>query len=593
LKWLNQTLGMNKMPWPYLPLINNLLAIFTLLYDVGFEQHGVQILIIEYLYLIYLLVIVISIPLRYLFAVPKRQRIKLFVTDLFLWSFITLVLLSRIFNVFTDQVLINTLELKIWLLPVFLLSLIREFSRFDNWFKNKKFNPALLFAGSFASLILVGTLLLMMPKATHSSINLTNALFTSTSAVCVTGLVVVDTGTYFTLFGQSIIMALIQLGGIGIMTFTSFFIFFFKGGTSYQSLILMGNLANERKVAKVFNTLLKILIFTVSIEAIGLVFIYLSLKGSHEMIPGGKLFFSVFHAISAFCNAGFSTLPQSFFDINFRFNYSLHIVISLLFITGGLGFPVIINFYFYLKYLLIKNVLRLRKNRKPLYFPRVINLNTRLVVLTTFLLIALGTIAFMVLEYGNTLSEHNGFGKIVTAFFGAVTPRTAGFNTVDTGNLRLPTMVMIIILMWIGASPASTGGGIKTSSFALALLNAISLVKGRNRTELFKREIPALSINRAFSFIFLSLIVIGTAIFFLLLTDHEKVFTDIFFEVFSAFSTVGLSRGITADLSVVGKFIIIFTMFTGRVGTLTLLVAFFRKPISTLYQYPSEEILIN
>ncbi len=584
---------MRKTWLTFFPLINGSLAVLTLLFDVGFEQGGRLVYILDHLYLLFLLVIVLSIPLKYILITPENQKFRVWVIDTILWAFYVLIFICRIFIVFKDQALLHPLELKIWLVPVFAINLIRELSRFTFWSKNKKINPALLFVGSFFALIMAGTLLLMMPRATHSGIGLTDALFTSTSAVCVTGLIVVDTGTYFTRFGLIIIMILIQLGGLGIMTFTSFFVFFFKGGASYQGIILIGNLTSERKIARVFNTLLKILIFTLSFEAAGMVLIYFSLNGSAALYPGDRLFFSVFHAISAFCNAGFSTLSQSFFDIDFRFNYTLQLVIALLFITGGLGFPVIINIYSYLKHLIIHKVRKPGRKRKPVYLPHIISLNTRIVVLTTLFLTGVGTVAFLLLEYNHTLSEHYGIGKLVTAFFSAVTPRTAGFNTVNTGNLQLPALVMVIILMWIGASPGSTGGGIKTSTFALSLLNAHSLIRGRNRVEFFRREIPGSSLNRASAFVMLSLIVIGLAVFVLLLSDPEKAFSDIVFEVFSAFSTVGLSRGITADLSVPGKYMIIVTMFTGRVGTLTLLVVFFRKIKSMQYRYPSEEILIN
>ncbi|MGC9342736.1 MAG: potassium transporter TrkG, partial [Bacteroidales bacterium] len=189
--------------------------------------------------------------------------------------------------------------------------------------------------------------------------------------------------------------------------------------------------------------------------------------------------------------------------------------------------------------------------------------------------------------------EHQGLGKLITAFFSAATPRTAGFNTVDTASIQIPTLMFIIFLMWIGASPASTGGGIKTSTIALAVLNTISLSRGREKVELNKRQIHENSILRAFAIMFLSLIIIGIVVLLLFITEPNKNATDIIFEVFSAFSTVGLSRGITGDLSETGKIIIIFTMFTGRVGALTLLVSFIRKSYGKFIQFPTEGILIN
>jgi Trk-type K+ transport system membrane component len=311
------------------------------------------------------------------------------------------------------------------------------------------------------------------------------------------------------------------------------------------------------------------------------------------MPESNNVFFAVFHSISAFCNAGFSTLSNSFYDIGYRFNYSLHFVIAMLFIVGGLGFPVIINLYSWAKHYFVNRLLRLNKRREVLYKAHVISLNTKLVLYTTIVLLITGTLFFLVLENNNTLAEHHGIGKLITAFFGAATPRTAGFNTIDTSLIGLPTLMFIVFLMWIGASPASTGGGIKTSTFTLALLNAFSLAKGKKRMEINKREIPEISINRSFAFVFLSLIFIGSMTFLLLIIEPEKIATDIIFEVVSAFSTVGLSRGITGDLSSVGKFLIVLTMFIGRIGALTFLTSLIKQTKEKLNQYPTENILIN
>jgi potassium uptake TrkH family protein len=577
----------------FCPGVIGILAILTLLYDVGFEQSEFMDSLISTFYLFFLLFIVIGIPIRYILSFPKKQRLVIWITDLLFWGVCLLVIINRIVYSVSEAVLIPGMVLKIWLVPLFIINLIREVSRVDRLFKNRKINPALLFAGSFFLLCLTGSLLLMMPKANHAGISFTDAFFTSTSAVCVTGLVVVDTGSHFTPFGQVLILILIQLGGIGIMTFTSVFVFFFKGGTSFQNLIIMGDLASENKFANVFNTLLKIVVFTLLIEAAGAVLIYFNLTDPGLSVPGGRLFFSVFHSISAFCNAGFSNLSQSLSDIHFRFNYPLHLVIALLIILGGLGFPVAINIYSYLKNW-IKQWMPKTKAKQLIYSPaRIISLNTRIVAVTSLVLVLAGTLSFYLLEFNNTLSEHQGIGKLVTAFFGAVTPRTAGFNSVDTGNLHLPTIALVIVLMWIGASPASTGGGIKTSTIALAVLNVMSIVRGRSRINFYRREISSLSVNRAFAIIVLSLLVIGSSAFLLTLTEPGKAFSDLIFEVVSAFSTVGLSTGITADLTPAGKYVIILTMFVGRVGTLTLLVAFFRNPRTSLFKFPSEGVLIN
>ncbi len=580
---------MRKYFLKYAALLFSILAILTMLFDIGFNQEAEILKYLNYSYFVYLLGIILFIPIKYIVDFKSFQKLRIWIIELILWCFYNYLLISIPFSELSNA----SANYKILLFIAFIISSIREVSGLKfNW-RYKHANPAAIFILSFALLIGSGTILLMLPRATHSGIRFVDALFTSTSAVCVTGLIVVDTGSYFTLFGQTIIMVLIQLGGIGIMTFTSFFAYFFMGGSSYQNLILLGNLTNENKVSEVIGTLKKILFFTFLVELTGFVLIYINITSQTELIQTGSLFFSAFHAVSAFCNAGFSTLSDSFYDINYRFNYFLHLTISLLFIIGGLGFPVIINLYTWLKSWFINRLLSLNKRREVIHEAHVFSLNSKLVLYTTLILLVAGTLIFYALEYNNTLAEHRGFGKIVAAFFSAATPRTAGFNTVNTSALHIPTIMFILLLMWIGASPASTGGGIKTSTFALAILNVISLLRGKDKVELNRRKIPETSIRRSFAFMFLALFIIGLVIFLLFQTEPEKNTTDLIFEVFSAFSTVGLSRGITEDLSVTGKYIITLTMFIGRVGALTLLSSFIKKSTGKLFQYPTEGILIN
>ena len=474
-----------------------------------------------------------------------------------------------------------------------LVYFIRELATINFRFNKAYLNPAQLFISSFLGIILVGTGLLMLPKATHEGIGLLNALFTSTSAVCVTGLIVVDTGSYFTTFGQSILLLLMQLGGLGIMTFASYFSYFFRGQTSFENQLLLKDTTNSERIGEVFGVLKKILSITFLTELLGAIFIYFSLSENELSQISDRIFFSVFHAISGFCNAGFSTLENSLYEPIFRFNYPLHLVIAVLFILGGIGFPIVLNIYKYLKYTFSNLLLKLNNKRPLPYSPWVINLNTRIVIVTTIILLSVGTLGFYILEYNNTLAEHNWFGKIVTAFFGAATPRTAGFNTVDMQALNVSTLMLIFMLMWIGASPASTGGGIKTSTIAIAALNFVSLGKGKDRIEVYKREVSSNSIRRAFAIISLSLMVISIAIFLMTIFEKDIAIIDIAFEAFSAYSTVGLSTGITSSLSSSSKIVLIFTMFIGRVSMLTLLIAMLRKAKHLNYRVPTDEILIN
>lgn len=474
------------------------------------------------------------------------------------------------------------------------LCFIRDFSSLNINFKRTFINPAQLFILSFLSIILFGTALLMMPNATVNGIRPLDALFTATSAVCVTGLIVLDTAKDFTLFGKIIIISLIQIGGLGIMTFASYFSYFFRGGASYENQLSLGEMTSSDKLGEVFNTLKRIIIITVIIEALGAVFIYSTLDLS---LLGGSvnkgIFFSIFHAISAFCNAGFSTLSGNLYEPGYQFNYGLHFTVASLFIFGGLGFPIVYNVYRYLKRVIRNTFISTFTKEKFQHTPWVINLNSRIILGTTFILLLFGTVTIYLFEYDGALKGHSTFGAWVEAFFISANNRTAGFNTVDVATISAPTVMICMFLMWIGASPASTGGGIKTSTFAIAALNIFSLAKGKQRTEIFRREIGEHSIRRAFAIIALSLIVVGFGIFLLVIVEPEKDLMSLAFEAFSAYSTVGLSLNITHTLSPAGKAIIIAIMFIGRVSMFSILIAVMKREKYYNYRYPKEEILIN
>ncbi|QYA25647.1 ATPase [Gramella sp. MT6] len=570
----------------------SLITILVALYDLGFRHMQREEEQLNHFYFGALIIGVVAILLRYfLFRVHFRLKVRIFDTVLgALFGFLIIIKIDGVLESFPFLEFMNKM---VYLYLAALIYFIREFSTVEFNFKNQYLNPAQLFITSFLLIILAGTALLMLPKATHEGISLLDALFTSTSAVCVTGLIVVDTGSYFTLFGQTIILLLMQIGGLGIMTFASYFSYFFRGQTSYQNQLMLKDATNSEKIGEVFSVLKKILFITFIVEFLGAFFIYFSLDKSEISQIGDRLFFSIFHAVSGFCNAGFSTLQNSLYEPEFRFNYTLHIIIALLFILGGIGFPIVLNIYKYIKYAITNLFLKIRNNRPLPYSPWVINLNTRIVIFTTFVLLSVGTVGFYAFEYNNTLSEHGWFGKIVTAFFSAATPRTAGFNSIDISALNFSTLMMMFLLMWIGASPASTGGGIKTSTIAVATLNFFSLARGKDRIEVYRREISHASIRRAFAIISLSLMVIGISIFLIATFDQDKSLLNIAFESFSAYSTVGLSTGITADLSSYSKVVIIFTMFIGRVSMLTLLIAMLRRVKHLNYRYPTDEILIN
>lgn len=573
-----------------------LAGFLVVLFHIGFPHRPSELLIIRNLFNLFLWTIIISNLAGLTLKRWRNRGPKLKIAGIVIIPVLLLILDARMGYSgieWLSQGLYIFLNRNVAVYIVFIFALIVEVSTSSLQLSNRNTNPALLFVFSFLFIIVFGTGLLMLPNATYSGIGFTDAFFTSTSAVCVTGLLVVDTATYFTPLGRFFIIVLVQIGGLGIMTFTSFFGYFFKGGAPFGNEFLLKDLINEDKLGEIFNTLLKIITLTLSIEIIGAVLIYYSLDVSLFTGNLSVIGFSVFHAISAFCNAGFSTLSAGLYQPGFRYNYSLHYVIGSLIILGGLGFPIVFNYYRLLRHFLKNKYRQLASGCAYVHTPKIINVNTRLAMITTMILLIAGFVFFMFSEYDNSLRGLSVSGKVAGAFFGSVTSRTAGFNTVDMSLLAPSSVLIYILLMWIGASPASTGGGIKTSTFAVAMLNFISLAKGKGKVEIFGREIANESVRRAFAVIFLSFLVIGMAVLMLVITDGHFDFTKIIFEVVSAFGTVGLSLGITAQLSLPGKWILIVTMFLGRVGTLTIMVGILRKLRSFNYHFPSESIMIN
>lgn len=451
------------------------------------------------------------------------------------------------------------------------------------------YNPAIVFVGSFFTIILLGSFLLMLPNATTKGIAFTDALFTATSAVCVTGLVVLDTANDFTQIGQTIILVLFQLGGLGILTFTSFFSYFFRGSSSFKEGLNIKDFIAQENIKDVLKIALNVVVFTLFVEMIGAGLIYSTIQHLDEIED--KIFFSVFHSISAFCNAGFSTMSSGLSEEFLKFNYTMQWVVMVLIVLGGLGFNIISNYYTYLKTLALEFFDKTRIHKQI----HITTLNTRIVLYTTLALIVGGFLFLAISEYQNTLLLHDTwFGKVTTSFFNAITPRTAGFNTMDFSQYTVPSLLFIIFLMWIGASPGSTGGGIKTSTFALATLNIIATARGKSRIQLQGRRISSESTARAFAILCISLIVIGFAILALLIFEPKGTdLLSVVFECFSAYSTVGLSLNLTPTLTEPSKVVLIFTMFIGRIGLLNLLFGMLRELNHQFYEYPKENILIN
>ncbi len=446
-------------------------------------------------------------------------------------------------------------------------------------------NPQRMILLSFALVIFVGTALLMHPDATNSrgSLHFIDAFFTATSATCVTGLVVVETSSAFTTFGQMVILCLIQLGGLGIMTFSTFFMFLLVGRLSIAGRDILVDTFSQNPMMELIRLLRTVFIFTIVLEVAG--WLLLSARFYQDFPVREALYQGAFHSISAFCNAGFFLLENGYY--NYATNGYFNLVNILLIISGGLGFIVILD---------IRS--QLGKERKH-FFSRL-SLHSKITLTATLSLVVVGALAFYLFEFNGSLGDHSVFGKIWIAIFQSVTTRTAGFNTIPIEALSLPTLFIIIILMVIGASPGSCGGGIKTTTFVLFLQNLLKQFSDNKDINVFARRIPDVTLARATAIVFFAIFTIGFFVFVLLTTEiyfqgHKNQdigLMDILFEVVSAFGTVGLSTGITASLSPVGKILITILMYVGRLGPITLVFALKSGEVSRI-RYMKEDILVG
>ena len=457
-----------------------------------------------------------------------------------------------------------------------------------------KLSPSWIMVGSFLTMIFAGTGLLLLPRATINGISFFDALFTATSAVCVTGLTTIDIASTFTTAGHGIILFLIQLGGIGIMTFTSFFGLMFAGRHPSQNKMLIKDLIDpDNSVSQIFTTLRNIIFITIAIELLGALFIYEAM-GNYTLYGA---FEAIFHSVSAFCNAGFSTLDSGLFHPDFRNNYLLLNSLSWLIILGGIGFPILFNLWQWIKNKLQRIIYKLQKRSQSSTLNSqlsTLNSNTVIALIMTIILVVGGTIIFFITEYNSILSgDTSFFGKLSTSFFLATVPRTAGFSSFSMGSLTNISVVIMILYMWIGGSPMSTAGGIKTTTFAIALLNVINTLRGRDHIEIRRRTIAKQSINRAFIIIFSSLIVVAFGTIVLSIFEPQLPTQYAIFEVVSAFTTVGLSLNLTANLTFISKITILIIMFIGRLGTITILSCFITNRGTQFYQYPTEHIPIS
>ncbi|WP_339291462.1 TrkH family potassium uptake protein [Paenibacillus sp. FSL E2-0201] len=427
----------------------------------------------------------------------------------------------------------------------------------------------------FASIILIGALLLMLPISSTSknAVSFIDALFTATSATCVTGLVVLDTGTTFTIFGKTVIMVLIQVGGLGFMTMATLFAMMMKRKISLRDRLILQEAMNQGSMEGIVRLIRRVLIYSLVIE--GCAAVLLSIRWAFDMPLGKAIYFGIFHAVSMFNNAGFDIFGDFRSLTDYVYDPLVNIVVMFLIVSGGIGFIV------------MSDLVEFRVKRK-------LSLHSKVVLSTTAGLIVIGALVIFIFEFTNqrTLGDLNLGGKILSAFFQSVSPRTAGANTVDIAGLRQASQFFMVILMFIGASPGSTGGGVKTTTFTIMIGAVIAMLRGREDVVLFRYRLAQERIYKALTLTLLALLLV-LSVSMLLSTTEDSNFLAILFETTSAFATVGLSMGLTPELSVIGKILICLTMFAGRLGPLTLVYALGPKQGKPLYKHPEGKIIIG
>ena len=443
--------------------------------------------------------------------------------------------------------------------------------------KNKSFSPYMTILLSFMVVTILGGILLSLPISMRDgkSVKLIDGFFIATSAICVTGLSSIDIGSVYNIFGQMVILVLIQLGGLGVITFTSVIIIMISKKIGYYTKKIVQEDINIDTTFKIEEYVKKVIFSVIIIEFIGTVILFFEFIKKFGFLKA--VYYSFFHSVSAFCNAGFSLFSDNLYG--FKNSFIINMTIPLLIFLGGIGFSTILNCY---------NVLRKKEKR--------LTSTTKLSIKISIFLVIIGMVAMFILEYSNKSTIGNlSFGqKLEASFFQSVTTRTAGFNTISISGLKRSTSLLFVILMFIGASPGSTGGGIKTTTIGLIILGTLATLKNKDTIEYDKRSVSWRIYSKAITVLFISLIYTTICVFLLILFERNKNLLDLVFEVFSAFGTVGLSRNLTPSLADISKFILIVTMFVGRVGPLTIALALSKSNLKKgRYTYPQENILIG
>jgi trk system potassium uptake protein TrkH len=481
------------------------------------------------------------------------------------------------------------LEFVYWLSAVHLFSTVISFhekqettkvsySGTSSFLFRLKLAPAQVVLLSFGGWIILGSLVLILPVSAAPGKNITfiDALFMATSATCVTGLSSISLPDEFSIFGQMIMLLLAQVGGLGIMTLSSSMAVIMGKSLQMREQVIMQDVLDASGSEELLKLIVDIIRYTFIIEFIGAILLTVGFYQEGFEI-GQSLYFGFYHSVMAFCNAGYALFNNNLED--FKFQPLISMTVAFLLIFGGIGFSV------------LKDIYETLKARRAL---KTLTLHTKLILTVNLILIIFGTVYLFFGEFLHAFQDMNTWERFQVSFFQAVTPRTAGFNTVSLNSLHPHSIYMIVLLMFVGASPGSTGGGIKTSTFAILLQSVTATLKGKSEVEFFERRVPVTTVVKSIAIFIISLIVVSAGILVLMRLEPDKSFLSLFFEVVSAFGTVGLSLGITPFLTILGKLVIVVIMFIGRVGPLTLVLAVgSRVVLPNKVEYPEGKVLIG
>lgn len=573
----------------------SLVTICAIVVDYGFLLNDSELRVVHLIYRLSWWFYLLLYVLQLLFGWRNIRRKSLFLTVsvgvLFILSALLRYLQSDSVDVpfFLNYLFVEKIQL-------LLLSLL-EVSRGIVDFINKKTNPAMLMALCFALLIAVGTILLLFPRSTLQDVRLSviDAFFISTSAVCVTGLSPIDIAQTFSIEGQIVLMLLIQAGGLGVMTITSFFALFFMGGIGLYNQFALRDMIGSDTFGSLISTLLNIIGFTLLIEFLGALGIWLSVRGTLGLNLQQEFFFSLFHSVSAFCNAGFSTLSNNLGNDAILLGHNtFFLIITLLVVLGSLGYPILVNFKRIIIYYIKQFVARLFNSSAALLrYRHIMNINTKIVLTMSAALFFGAAIVIAVCEWNGAFAGMSSIDKIVQSLFTAAVPRTAGFNSVPLTQFSVISIVFYIFLMWIGGASQSTAGGIKVNTFAVAYANLVSVMRGHRGVMLFGREISTDSLRRASAVIFGSILIIITAFFLLMVLEPDIPARSLLFETISAYSTVGASLDVTPHLDSASKILLALLMFLGRVGFMTVIATIIPPTGVRKFRYPKDNVIIN